>query len=663
MNSAKILADAVLGAVCSHFVDRHKLSPYRTLGRHLRLHFAWAALAAAVYLPVCVKFATDRGVRYRVQPFFRAMKLLWPMKGRLAVYVLCTYLLAVANTSPLALARAIIAHLQGDNKLFNDKFGNMVHEFFVGVFGAGEGYVIGLCTLSIVLLLLKNVFDFLCSYLQSWISYRLTMDAVVRLMHHLLGMDMAFFDKRKMGDIVTRVTQNTQALGSTARLTLDFLQHPPLIICLTAYALYLNWQLFLIAFAGFALAVLPVLTLTRKIYKQATKARVGQGDISQSILEDLYGLRTVQAYEAVDAEKENFSQKCEKLFGHFMKQRRSRAMQGPMSETVLGIGIAGVLLFGSIQVMRGQMAFADFFIFQVAIGMLYSPVKSLLTLVAELAEFVPSAEAAFEYLDTKPAIQDAPDAKPCPKLQQAITFENVTFDYGRGPVFSNLDLTIHKGERIGIVGRTGVGKSTLLSLLLRFYDPQKGRIAIDGVDIKGATIRSLRSQIALVTQEPFLFHASIADNIRYGKPDATQAEIEAAAKAAAIHDEIMAFPERYKTLAGERGTTVSGGQRQRIAVARAILRNAPILLLDEATSSLDSASERLVQDALDKLAEGRTSLIVAHRLSTVKDADRIVVFAEDGGIEAVAPHAELLQSSPTYRKLWERQAGGVTVQT
>ncbi|MCW8130756.1 MAG: ABC transporter ATP-binding protein [Planctomycetota bacterium] len=590
--------------------------------------------------------------------FLRAMKLLWPLKGKLALFVFCTVLLGLVGTSPLAVARAIIAHLQNQNdKLFNDKFGNLLHEFFVSLFGSGEGYIWGLCLVSIGLLALKNLFDFITKYLESWIAYRLTTDAVIRLMHHLLSMDMAFYDKRKMGDIVTRVTQNTQSLGSTARLTLDFLQQPPMIVCLTAYALYLNWQLFLIALAGFALAVLPVLHLTRKIYKQATKARVGQGEISQSILEDLYGLRTVQAYEAVDAEKENFSRKCEKLFGFFMKQRRSRAMQGPLSELVLGSGIAGVLLIGSLQVMRGQMPFADFVIFQATIGMLYQPVKTMLTLVAELAEFVPQAEATFEYLDTKPAIGDAPDAVVCPRLAHEIRFENVTFDYGRGPVFSGLDLSIRKGERIGIVGRTGVGKSTLLSLMLRFYDPQKGRVTIDGVDIRKATLRSLRSQIALVTQEPFLFHASIEENIRYGKPDATKQEIVAAAKDAAIHDEIMSFPERYATPAGDRGTTVSGGQRQRIAVARAILRNAPILLLDEATSSLDSASEKLVQQALDRLAEGRTSLIVAHRLSTVRDADRIIVFGDAGEIEAVAPHDELLRISHTYRKLWERQAG------
>ncbi|MBI3831429.1 MAG: ABC transporter ATP-binding protein [Planctomycetes bacterium] len=592
--------------------------------------------------------------------FFRAMKLLWPLKGRIFIYFLCTLLLAAANTSPLALARAIIAHLKG-GEAFNDAFGKAIHTFFVRHFGDGESYIIGLCGISITLLLLKNIFEFICSYLQSWIAYRLTTDAVVRLMHHLLTMDMAFYDKRKMGDIVTRVTQNTQSLGSTARLTLDFLQHPPMILFLTIWALYLNWQLFLIALLGFVVAVLPVLWLTRKIYKQASKARVGQSDISQSILEDLYGLRTVQAYEAVNAEKENFRKKCEKLFGYTMKQRRSRALQGPLSEIVLGCGIAGVLLFGALQVMHGEMSFENFVVFQVTIGMLYSPVKSMLTLVGELAEWVPSAEATFEYLDTKPAISDAPHATECPKLAREIVFENVTFDYGRGPVFSNLTLAIKKGERIGIVGRTGVGKSTLLSLLLRFYDPQQGRVTIDGADIKGVSIRSLRSQIALVTQTPFLFHSSIEDNIRYGKPGATHDEIEAAAKAAAIHDEIMAFPEGYKTLAGERGATVSGGQQQRIAVARAILRNAPIVLLDEATSALDSGVEKQVQEALDKLAEGRTSLIVAHRLSTVKDADRIVVFAENGGIEAVAPHDELLRTSPTYRNLWERQAGGVAV--
>ncbi|MCY3023426.1 MAG: ATP-binding cassette domain-containing protein, partial [Planctomycetota bacterium] len=302
---------------------------------------------------------------------------------------------------------------------------------------------------------------------------------------------------------------------------------------------------------------------------------------------------------------------------------------------------------------------AAFIIFVGALMLLRSPFMAMVSTMGEIAELLPSAERTFEVLDVKPTVLDAPNAVPCPQLKRQIVFENVSFDYGRGPVLRDLNLAVNAGEKIGIVGRTGVGKSTLLALMLRFYDPTSGRILVDGVDIRAATLRSVRAQMALVAQQSFLFHATVAENIRYGKPGATDEEVIAAAKTAMIHDEIMAQPLGYETLCGERGGELfSGGQRQRIAVARAVLRNAPILLLDEANSALDAFSERRVQEALDKLVVSRTSLIVAHRLSTLRNVDRIVVFGDGGGIEAIGTHQELLTGSPSYRLLWQEQQGG-----
>jgi ABC-type multidrug transport system fused ATPase/permease subunit len=332
-------------------------------------------------------------------------------------------------------------------------------------------------------------------------------------------------------------------------------------------------------------------------------------------------------------------------------------MQRPIAEVALGLGGVGMLAGGGWMILNHRMSLPDFLVFIASMAGLYTPIKGLISAVGELAEFVPCAERTFELLDIKPDIRDAPGAEPCPPLERELAFENVTLDYGRGPVFRGLNLRVRKGEKVGIVGPTGAGKSSLLSLLLRFYDPVSGCVKLDGRDIRQVTLSSLRRQMALVTQDPFLFHAGIEENIRYGRPEATRAEVEEAAKAAAIHDDIAALPEGYATVVGERGVTLSGGQRQRVAVARAILRNAPILLLDEATSALDSATEQQVQAALDRLAAGRTCLVVAHRLSTVKDADRIVVLREDGSVEAVAPHQELLRASPTYARLWAHQTG------
>ena len=526
------------------------------------------------------------------------------------------------------------------------------------LFGADlNAYLTGICIAIAVCIVLKAVLDFLVSYLQSWIAQRLQVDAMVRLMRHLLSLDLGFHDRRKMGDLVSRIIGDTDALRGTAKLTLDFLEKPPLILCLAAAAFCLNWKLFLLGAVGVPLLVAPLLHITRRIYKHAMRARIQAADMAEDMLQDLTGMRTVQAYEAVEAEGENFAKLAVGFFRSSMRKARNRAMQRPLAELVMGIGGVVVFFYGSLQILRGEMRLSDFLVFAGACGMLYNPLRGLFSVFGEIAEFVPSAERTFEILAIRPSIADTPESVDCPRLSREIAFENVTLDYGRGPVFTNLNLTIRAAERIGIVGRTGIGKSSLLALLLRFYDPTAGRILLDGVDIRAVKLSTLRNQIALVTQDPFLFHTTIEENIRYGKPDAAFAEVEAAAKAAAIHPEVLEKPEGYRTVVGERGVTLSGGQRQRIAVARAILRNAPILLLDEATSALDSAVEQQVQEALDRLSAGRTTLVVAHRLSTVRNADRIVVFGDEGGIEAVGTHEELLARSPTYQRLWARQSG------
>ena len=597
--------------------------------------------------------------------FFRAIKMMRPYAWLLVLYLLCTWALAFFMGAPFALAQAWLGHLaqSGLGKLpdlptaASEKL-QWVKDTLDSWFGSDPyTYLYGLCGVIIVCVLLKGVFTFFSRYIAAWVSQRLQVDAMQRLMGHLLALDIGFHDRRKMGDLVSRIVGDTACLRMTAKLTLEFLEKPPQIIVLILIAVSLNWKLFLIGAVGLPIVVGPIMVLTRRIYKHAMRARVRAADMAEDMLQDLSGMRTVQAYEAVEEEGKNFAQLAEKFFRSCMRKARNRALLKPISETVMMSGGIAVLAIGSAEVIEQRMALEDFIVFLAALAACYNPLRGMLSSFGELAEFVPSAERSFEILDTKPKIVDQADAKPCPRLQRDIVFEKVSLDYGRGPVFSQLDLNIKVGQRIGIVGRTGIGKSTLLSLLLRFYDPSEGRILIDGVDLRSVTLASLRGQMALVTQDPFLFHTSIEENIRYGKPDATMDEIVSATKAAAIHDEILQQPDGYQTVVGERGVTLSGGQRQRIAVARAILRDAPILLLDEATSALDSSVEKQVQDALDELSRGRTTLVVAHRLSTIRHADRIVVFSDEGGIEAVAPHDELLETSPTYKHLWERQSG------
>lgn len=615
---------------------------------------------------------------------WRAVKLLFPLKHLLVAYVVVTMLLAAVSSAPLGLGNVLLYHLQQgatsvpgsgaaqpeseeakpkakEFKADKDTISRWANTHLTAWLGTGQSLVYGLCGLILACLVVKGVLDFITSYLQGYISTKLQMDATVRVMRHALTLDIGFFDKEKMADLGVRIYGDTGTLRATAKVTLDMLEKPPYILFLACMAVYLNWQLFLVGLIGVPIIVVPFYLLTRKLYKNTRKAIGTSIDMSQAGGQVLGGMRMVRAYNAVESEGENFARLCYKYMGYVMRKVIIRAAQRPMTEVLMGVGVILVMMVGSGQVLSGQTSVENFITFLAALGMLASPTRGFLNTLGDIAEFVPSAERTFELLDYRPKIVEKPNAVPCPRLAREISFENLTLDYGRGPVFQNLSFTVRKGERVGIVGRTGIGKSSLIYMLLRFYDPVAGAIKIDGVDLRDVTFTSLREQMALVSPDTWLFHTSIEENIRYGKPGATLEEVMEAAKAAAIHDEIMSFPDGYKTVTGAGGASLSSGQRQRVAVARAILRNAPILLLDEATSAMDTSSEARVQAALDRLSEGKTSIVIAHRLSTVKTADRIVVFAETGGIEAIAPHDELLRISPTYKRLWDRLAGGTEV--
>jgi subfamily B ATP-binding cassette protein MsbA len=603
-----------------------------------------------------------------ISTLWRAVKLLLPLRGWLAVYLFASFILSGLEALPIGLFYAGLEFLNptpGTGPMGMLAGGKTKGVFFTtvsdtlhGWFGNGDSFVYGLCTVIFVVLLVKSLFDVVTSYLEGWISERLSVDARVRLMSHVLKLDQTFFDKRSIADLTTRIGGDTGMLRKTVKLTLEMLQTPFLIIIFTIMAISIDWKLFLIGAICMPALVASVVKITKKLYKYYTKSREQATNLDQVMFQCLDGIRTIHAYGASEAEAKNFEKISMKIFRLSMKAIVQRAIQRPIAEVCFGIGGMVVLIFAMQRVRTGEMSFNDFLTFIGAVSMLYKPIRSFLSTIGELASFLPSAERAFELFDEKSKIQDKPDAAACPGLTKEIVFENVSFDYGRGWVFQNLNLTVKRGERIGIVGRTGVGKSTLLALLMRCYDPNVGGVKIDGVDLRDVKLATLRDRIALVSQKPYHFHTTIAENILYGKPGASQAEIEAAAKAAFIHDEIMKMPEGYETVVGHSAVTLSGGQQQRVAVARAILRNAPILLLDEATSALDSSSEAKVQEALDELCKGRTSFIVAHRLGTIRSADRIVVFGEEGQIEAIGPHEQLLETSPTYRRMWGQQQGG-----
>ena len=602
-----------------------------------------------------------------ISTLWRAVKLLSPLRKWLGLYLIASMILSVLDALPVGLGWAALKFLNPNpdsdlmavagKKAAKNNFLNMFSDTLHQWFGDGDQFIYGLCILIFVVVIVKSAFDVLTSYMEGWISERISMDARIKLMSHVLKLDQSFFDQRTIADLTTRIGGDTGMLRKTVKLTLEMLQTPFLIVICTVSAVLIDWQLFLLGAVFTPALVYPIVKITKRLYRYYTKTREQSTNLDQVMYQCLDGIRTIHAYGAAEAEAKNYERISFKIFKLSMKAIVQRAIQRPLAEIFFAIGGIVVLIFAMKRVHSGEMPFNNFAAFCISISMVYRPVRSLTSTISELASFLPSAERAFELFDEKSKIQDAPDAKDCPVVKTTIKFDNVSFDYGRGWVFQKLNLEVAKGERIGIVGRTGVGKSTLLALLMRCYDPNEGRVLIDGVDLKDVKLATLRDRIALVSQKPYHFHTTIAENILYGRPGATQSEIEAAAKAAFIHDEIMKMPEGYETVVGHSAVTLSGGQQQRVAVARAILRDAPILLLDEATSALDSSSEAKVQNALDELCKGRTSFIVAHRLGTVRSANRIVVFGEEGQIEAIGPHEQLLETSPTYRRMWMQQQG------
>ncbi|MGQ3032196.1 MAG: ABC transporter ATP-binding protein, partial [Ferrovibrionaceae bacterium] len=378
-----------------------------------------------------------------------------------------------------------------------------------------------------------------------------------------------------------------------------------------------HWQLSLITCVVFPVVMVYSRRLSRKARKGSARSQEETGKLTSILSETFEGARLVKAYGMEARETERTRVSVMERLRHTMKVTRARAASSPATEALGGVAVAIAIMYGGWQAMDGKATLGTFASFITALLMAYQPLKSLANLNTNLQEGLAAADRLFRVLDTEPTIKDAPDARPLAVTGGEIRFEDVSFAYGNEPVLANLDLTVPAGQKVALVGASGAGKSTILNLIPRFYEVSAGRVVIDGQDIRQVTLASLRGAMALVSQESTLFDDSVRGNIPYGRPDATQEQIEAAARAAAAHDFIVALPEGYDTQVGENGLKLSGGQRQRLAITRAMLRGAPILLLDEATSALDAEAERQVQLALRRLMQGRTTLVIAHRLSTV----------------------------------------------
>jgi subfamily B ATP-binding cassette protein MsbA len=502
---------------------------------------------------------------------------------------------------------------------------------------------------------LRGVVGFGSSYLTEYVGQRIIADLRTALNDHIQHMSLSFFNRTPTGTIVSRVTNDVVLVrAALTDAVASVLKDASSLVILVAVAFYQDWLLSLIAFVAFPASVLPILRLSKRLRSLAKKGQVSMGNLTMLLQETIQGNRVVKAFGMENYEKQRFDGENDRLFRLYMKGTMIRASTNPMMEVLAAFGIAGVVWYGGYSVINGGRTQGAFLSFLTALFLLYDPFKGLVRTNAMVQQAMGAAERLMELLDTATDVVERPGARPLAGIRDGIRFEGVSFRYDHELVLRDIDLEIHRGEVVALVGMSGGGKSTIADLIPRFYDVPQGRITIDGVDIRDYTLASVRAHMAIVTQHTFLFNDTVRNNIAYGDIATDMNAIVAAARAANAHEFIMEMPEGYDTAIGELGVKLSGGQRQRLAIARALLKDAPILVLDEATSALDNESERLVQEALETLMRNRTTLVIAHRLSTVRRADRIVVVVR-GQIVEQGTHDELLALDAEYRKLYDLQ--------
>ncbi|MFZ0427819.1 MAG: ABC transporter ATP-binding protein [Acidobacteriota bacterium] len=527
----------------------------------------------------------------------------------------------------------------------------------------GQSYLLKVAVYLVVFSLFKGVFLYIADYSMNLSGERLVARVRKDLYSHLLNQSLAFFSRFPTGKLMARAISDTERIQEAVgkRLT-DFIRQIFLLVFFLALVFYADWKLALLSFGIAPLVLVITMRLGRKIRRDSIRSQENLSDISHALQQTMSGQKIVKAFVAEDYERNRFSRLLDQLVRSNLKIARVNALGSPLIEFIGYVAFVPFLLYFDYKISRG-FTLSAFVVFVAALFRLYEPVRKLSRMHLYFQQTFASAHRIFELLDTTLEVTDLPDAVELPPFEKEVRFDRVHFAYPGGadiPVLNDIDLTIHKGEIVALVGMSGAGKTTLVSLIPRFYDTVEGNIRIDSTDIRRVSLRSLREQIALVTQDTFLFDDTVHNNIAYGATEASREAVVEAAQAAFIHDFIMDLPEQYLTMIGERGHRLSGGQRQRIAIARAILKKAPILILDEATSALDSESERLVQQALNNLMRNCTTLVIAHRLSTVRLADRIVVLNQ-GKIVEQGNHDTLMQRSGIYRRLYELQFADLVV--
>jgi subfamily B ATP-binding cassette protein MsbA len=548
----------------------------------------------------------------------------------------------------------------------------MVFMVLVGVLKGGQAWLVKpvldrifiekdlvmlwLLPLAVVgLFLVKGALDYQQTYLMGYVGQNIICDLRNNIYRHLQSLSLSFFSRNPTGVLISRITNDvTVVQGAVSNAATGLLRDSFTVLTLAGVVVYRDWKLALISFILFPLAVIPIVKFGRRLRRLSAANQAVMASLTSFLGETIAGQRVVKVFAREEYEKERFHQQNRGLLRIALKTCRVRALSSPVMEVLGSFAMAGILYYGGLAVIQGVKTPGDFFSFLAAMLMLYQPVKRLNKVNNVIQAGLAAAERVFLILDSKPDIEDAPDALDIKPMSRSLEFSNVTFCYQAGVVLKDVSFKIQAGQKVALVGLSGGGKSTLASLIPRFYDVTEGAILIDRVDIRRCKLASLRSQISMVTQQVILFDDTVRANIGYGDLERSTEEIIEAAKAAYAHDFITNLPQGYDTAIGEGGLRLSGGERQRLAIARALLKDAPLLILDEATSSLDMESESEVQKALENLMKGRTSLVIAHRLSTVRNADRILVLAK-GRIVEDGTHDSLMALNNEYRRLYQMQ--------
>ena len=508
----------------------------------------------------------------------------------------------------------------------------------------------------IVVFVIRGIAYYGQSYLMNYVGQRVIIDIRKAVFEKLQRLSMSFYDKHKTGTIMSYVTNDVSALQSAmVDNVVEMITETVILVASIVMMIYLDWKLFLVTFATFPVVLFFIDSFGKRIRKSGSRIQEAAADITSVLQEVASSPRVIKSFVREGYEVERFDKENMNNFRANMKYAQLSSTLTPTIEFVAAVGVSIILWYGGNSVINGSITAGSLVAFLTYAVNISNPIKRLSRVIGNIQKALAAAQRVFDVLDLPEVIKNAPDAKALPKVKGDVRFNDVSFAYNENEeVLSHVSFEVKPGEMIAFVGPSGAGKSTVASLLPRFYDATNGSITIDGEDIRKVTLDSLREQVGIVPQETVLFNGSVYDNILYGRLDATREEVEAAAKAANAHDFIMQLPDGYETMLGDRGMNISGGQRQRISIARAILKNPQILILDEATSALDTESERVVQEALDRLMVGRTSFVIAHRLSTIKNADKIMVL-ENGQLIEQGNHDELMAMDGLYAHLYKIQ--------